>query len=134
MPASLDELHGPSSGLVSPPRRLWWSGDEDTKFDLGNRSQAAELYEAIFEAARTYDDITGHLDAGLLTELWPELGMRRATRQEYRKEYRPERLVQLVLERDPGLELADFAEAVCRLDRMVDDRFTRLLPRERDVE
>lgn len=81
VPASLDDLHGPSSGLVVPPRRLWWSGEEDVKFDLGNRSQATELYEAIFEAARTHQDIADHLDAELLTELWPELGMRRSIRQ-----------------------------------------------------
>jgi hypothetical protein len=81
VPARLDELHGPSSGPVTPPRRLWWSGEEGTAFDLDNRVQAAELYEAIFEAARTYRDITDLLDARLLIELWPELGMRRATRQ-----------------------------------------------------
>jgi hypothetical protein len=80
VPASLDELHGPSSGLVTPPRRLWWSGDEGTAFDLGNRSQAAELYEAVFEVGRTIQDFTDLLDASLLIELWPELGMRRATR------------------------------------------------------
>jgi hypothetical protein len=81
VPVSLDELHGPSSGLVTPPRRLWWSGEEGVAFDLSNRGHAAELYEAVLEAARTYHDITDHLDAGLLVELWPELGMRRATRQ-----------------------------------------------------
>jgi len=81
VPASLDELHGPSSGIVTPPRRLWWSGTEDTAFDLDNRAQAAELYEAIFEAARTYQDITDHLNAELLIALWPDLGMRHATRQ-----------------------------------------------------
>ena len=67
--------------MVTPPRRLCWSGEEDAAFDLGNRGQAAELYEAVFEAARTERDITDYLDAGLLAELWPELGMRRATRQ-----------------------------------------------------
>jgi hypothetical protein len=81
VPASLSDLHGPSSGLVTPPRRLWWSGEDGTAFDLGDRAQAAELYEAIFEAARTYQDVADHLDAGLLVELWPDLGMRRATRQ-----------------------------------------------------
>jgi hypothetical protein len=81
VPASLDELHGPSSGLVTPPLRLWWSGEEGTAFDLGDRGQAVELYEAVFEAARTPHDINDYLDAGLLVELWPELGMRRATRQ-----------------------------------------------------
>lgn len=81
VPASLSELHGPSSGFVTLPRRLWWSGEDDTAFDLSNRVQAAELYEAIFEAGRTYQDIADHLNAGLLIELWPDLGMRRATRQ-----------------------------------------------------
>ena len=81
VPVSLDELHGPSSGSVVPPRRLWWSGNEDTVFDLGNRAQAAELYEAILDSARTSRDITEYLDAALLLELWPDLGMRRATRQ-----------------------------------------------------
>lgn len=81
VPASLNELHGPSSGRVTPPRRLWWSGEEGTAFDLADRDQAAELYEAVLEAARAYHDITDYLDAGLLVELWPELGMRRATRQ-----------------------------------------------------
>jgi hypothetical protein len=81
VPASLDELHGPSSGVVTPPRRLWWSGEEGTVFDLSNRARAAELYEAIFEAARTRQDISDHLDAELLIELWPDLGMRRTTRQ-----------------------------------------------------
>jgi hypothetical protein len=81
VPLSLDELHGPSSGLVVPPRRLWWSGEEDAVFDLDNRARAAELYEAIFDAARTYRDIADYLDAGLLIELWSDLGLRRATRQ-----------------------------------------------------
>jgi len=81
VPVGLDELHGPSSGLVTPPRRLWWSGEEGVAFDLSDRGHAAELYEAVLEAARTYRDITDHLNAGLLIELWPELGMRRATRQ-----------------------------------------------------
>lgn len=81
VPASLAELHGPSSGLVTPPRRLWWSGAEGAAFDLSNRAQAAEMYEAIFEAARTYQDITDYLDPGVLIGLWPDLGMRRATRQ-----------------------------------------------------
>jgi len=81
VPASLDELHGPSCGLVTPPRRLWWSGEEGAAFDLNNPVQAVELYEAIFDTARTYSDITDHLDADLLIELWPDLGMRRATRE-----------------------------------------------------
>ena len=56
-----------------------------------------------------------------------------AALQEYRKKYRWARLIELARERDQGLELADFVDAVWRLDRMVDDRFTALLPKGRDA-
>ena len=43
------------------------------------------------------------------------------------------KLIELARERDPGLEFADFADAVRRLGRMADDRFVTLLPKGRDA-
>jgi hypothetical protein len=83
VPAALDELHGPA-GVLDLPARLYWSGaGEGGRFDLTDPDQAALGYESVFEAARSVDDITGHLDAGLLVQLWPAiaLGMRTATRR-----------------------------------------------------
>jgi hypothetical protein len=56
-----------------------------------------------------------------------------AALQDYRKKYRWAKLIELARERDPGLELADFADVVRRLDRIADDRFTTLLPHGRDA-
>jgi hypothetical protein len=44
------------------------------------------------------------------------------------KRYSVEQLIALALERDPGLQDADFADAGLNLDRMRDTRFARLLP------
>jgi hypothetical protein len=43
------------------------------------------------------------------------------------KKYTVEQLIELALERDPGLQLADFADAGLHLDRMRDSRLTPLL-------
>jgi hypothetical protein len=69
----LAELHGPASGLVEPPRRLWWSGSPVV--DLGNLGQAAVFYESLLDVG-TAADLAGWLNAGLLIQLWPSLGMR----------------------------------------------------------
>ena len=81
VPASLADLRGPADAL-DLPARLYWSGPGiGGRFDLAVPDQAAIAYEAVLEAARALDDITAHLDAGLLATLWPTLGMRTATRR-----------------------------------------------------
>ena len=81
VPASLADLHGPA-GVLDLPARLYWSGPgAGGRFDLADPDQVAVAYEAVLEAARALDDITCHLDAALLTALWPTLGMRTATRR-----------------------------------------------------
>jgi hypothetical protein len=81
VPASLADLYGPAD-VLDLPARLYWSGPGmGGRFDLAVPDQAAIAYEAVLEAARVLDDITAHLDAGLLAALWPTLGMRTATRR-----------------------------------------------------
>jgi hypothetical protein len=80
------------------------------------------------------DDIAGHKACAMATRAVARDFVDIAALQEYREKYRWARLIELARERDPGLELADFAEAVRRFDRLADDRFARLLPRGRDVE
>src|SRR5580692_8308244 len=79
------------------------------------------------------DDIAGHKACAMAARAAARDFVDIAALQEYRKKYRWAKLIELALERDPGLVLADFADAVCRLDRMPDDRFTRLLPKDRDA-
>lgn len=79
------------------------------------------------------DDIAGHKACAMASRTAARDFVDIAALQAYRKKYRWAKLIELAQERDPGLELADFADAVRRLDRMADDRFTSLLPKGRDV-
>jgi hypothetical protein len=79
------------------------------------------------------DDIAGHKACAMATRAASRDFVDIAALQEHRRKYRWAKLIELARERDPGLELADFADAVGRLDRMADDRFAALLPNGRDV-
>lgn len=72
--ADLESLRGPADGLVALPQRLCWS-EPGRVFDLSDSDQAAEMYEYVFEAARSADDFAGYVHSGLLTRLWPELDL-----------------------------------------------------------
>ena len=72
--ADLESLRGPADGLVTLPQRLFWS-DPGRVFDLSDADQAAEMYEAVFDAARSADDLAGYVNGGLLVRLWPELAL-----------------------------------------------------------
>lgn len=80
------------------------------------------------------DDIAGHKACAMASRTAARDFVDIAALQEYRKKYRWARLIELARERDPGLELADFADAIRRFDRMDDARFAALLPRGRDPE
>jgi hypothetical protein len=79
------------------------------------------------------DDIAGHKACAMAARAASRDFVDIAALQEYRRKYRWEKLVELARERDPGLELADFADAVRRLDRMAEGRFSALLPQGRDM-
>lgn len=80
--ASLSGLHGPASGLVQLPRRLYWSGvDEDAVFSLDDLDQAGLAYEQVLDSAGAAADLASYLNADLLRALWPSLGMTRERRQ-----------------------------------------------------
>lgn len=79
IPASLDELHGPSAGVVEVPRRLYWSAGS-RRFDVSDADQAAALYDAVLDAASCPGDLAEYLNPVLLVAAWPVLGMSRAKR------------------------------------------------------
>jgi len=78
------------------------------------------------------DDIAGHKACAMAARAAARDFVDIAALQEYRKRYRWAKLIELARERDQGLELADFTDAVRRLDRMAADRFAAILPRGRD--
>lgn len=72
--ASLADLHGPESGSVELPQRLYWSGP-DRAFDMSDSDQVLEMYEAVFETARCEADLAEYVNGDLVARMWSELAL-----------------------------------------------------------
>ncbi|MGW6864477.1 hypothetical protein [Streptomyces sp. NPDC054901] len=70
LPASLGELTGPTSGLVTLPPHIAWSGLRT--YDLDRPRQRMSLYRTVL-AEGLRDDLTDLLDQHLLLTQWPVL-------------------------------------------------------------
>lgn len=70
LPDSLDELHGPTHGVVELPLHMAWSGI--TSYDLGNPRQRMGLYRTVLHEGLR-EDLPRYLNQGLLLHLWPVL-------------------------------------------------------------
>ncbi len=69
-PASLDELHGPTSGQVRVPAHV--DPHPDPVFSLEVESSRRAMYAAVMRAG-TVEDQRELLNAGLVRELWPSI-------------------------------------------------------------
>lgn len=85
VPASLDDLRGPGSGVVELPLHLYWSGSR--QFDLADPHQAAALCDAVLDAAATTDVLARYLNADVLIQAWPVLGMNRVKRDAWERQF-----------------------------------------------
>ncbi|MFI8185923.1 hypothetical protein ACIF70_36195 [Actinacidiphila glaucinigra] len=70
LPASLDELHGPTRGTVDLPLHIAWSGM--TSYDLEKPRQRMGLYRTVLHEG-LHDDLPLYLNRDLLVQLWPVL-------------------------------------------------------------
>ncbi len=70
LPESLDELRGPTHGVVDLPLHLAWSGM--TSYDLGKPRQRMGLYRTVLHEG-LHDDLPRYLNQDLLLHLWPVL-------------------------------------------------------------
>ncbi|MET8136328.1 hypothetical protein ABZV24_31060 [Streptomyces sp. NPDC005251] len=70
LPESLDELHGPTQGIVELPLHMAWSGM--TSYDMDKPRQRMGLYRTVLHEGLR-DDLPHHLDQDLLLQLWPVL-------------------------------------------------------------
>jgi hypothetical protein len=74
LPARLEDLHGPTTGVVRLPLSIHSSGaGPDTPFDLDNPAARARMYAIVMENAPTAADVAAWLDAILLQQMWPTL-------------------------------------------------------------
>jgi hypothetical protein len=70
LPESLDELRGPTQGVVEQPLHLAWSGL--TSYDLRNPRQRMGLYRTVLHEG-LHEDLPHYLNHDLLLQLWPVL-------------------------------------------------------------
>ena len=77
----LGDLHGPVTGAVKLPLRLFWSLP-DHWFDLDDPDLLRWFYQTVLREASRAEDLTTYLDGATLSGLWPDLflpkGVRRA--------------------------------------------------------
>jgi hypothetical protein len=67
----LDDLRGPTTGTVSLPAHLDWSGN--ASYDLDKPTRLASLYRTVLNEARNTDDLRTWIDGRLLAHMWPTL-------------------------------------------------------------
>ncbi|MFI2762787.1 hypothetical protein ACH5A3_28580 [Streptomyces echinatus] len=70
LPESLDELHGPTQGVVELPLHMAWSGM--TSYDMTKPRQRMGLYRTVLHEGLR-DDLPEYLNRDLLLQLWPVL-------------------------------------------------------------
>lgn len=71
VPASLAELRGLVSGVVTLDRQLDWSGDG--AYDLDDPGDLQVMYQTVLNQAVTVADLRRWLDGDTLRRLWPSL-------------------------------------------------------------
>jgi hypothetical protein len=70
LPKSLDELQGPTQGVVELPLHMAWSGM--TSYDMSKPRQRMGLYRTVLHEGLR-DDLPRYLNRDLLLQLWPVL-------------------------------------------------------------
>jgi hypothetical protein len=84
VPADLSCLRGPTSGTVTLPHRLYWSGTGGPRtLDLTNPAERDLLYSIVLTEG-TEADVCTYLDASLLRDLWPSLWLSPHVREAWR--------------------------------------------------
>jgi hypothetical protein len=71
---SLETLRGPVEGLIELPQRLFWSGAERV-FDLSDPDRLLEMYEVVFDTARTETDLAEYINGETLARVWPDIAL-----------------------------------------------------------
>jgi hypothetical protein len=67
----LDDLRGPTSGTVTLPAHLDWSGN--ASYDLDKPARLASMYRTVLNEAGSADDLRAWIDGRMLARLWPTL-------------------------------------------------------------
>jgi hypothetical protein len=82
---NLSDLRGPTSGSVTLPGHLDWSGD--AVYDLDKPARLASMYKTVLNEAASVDDLNAWLDKQTLLQLWPSLWLPPRVRQLWERRF-----------------------------------------------
>ena len=85
VPDRLEQLAGPTSGVVNLPRYLKWSGNPH--YDLDEPGRISDLYRAVLNEAATPSDLNTYLDRATLVGLWAELWLPSSLREAWEERF-----------------------------------------------
>jgi hypothetical protein len=71
VPDSLDELTGPTTGVLDLPLRLDWS--EQSRYDLADDRQRNLMYERVIRESMRVEDLRAYLHGPTLLRVWRQL-------------------------------------------------------------
>lgn len=77
---TLEELRGPTTGVVELSHRLVWQAKELRCFDLDDDYERRRMYETVLREAIRFQELATWLDGPTLCRLWPEMIMPRGVR------------------------------------------------------
>jgi hypothetical protein len=83
---SLEQLMGPTHGLVKLPVHLDWSGGRRA-YDLGRDRERNVLYERVLREALTVDDLARYVNDEMLRQAWPELFLPARVREAWERRF-----------------------------------------------
>jgi hypothetical protein len=85
VPDSLEELTGPTSGVVELPLRLDWS--EQSRYDLSDPRQRNLMYEVVIRESMRVEDLRVFLHGPTLARVWRRLWLPRKVRSLWESQF-----------------------------------------------
>lgn len=71
VPASLADLRGPTTGVITLDQRLDWSGEG--RYDLDDPGDLQVMYQTVLNQAGTVSELARWLNEQILRQMWQEL-------------------------------------------------------------
>ena len=78
-------LRGRTTGVITLPRHLDWSGSAD--YDLDSPGRIVDFYRTVLIEATKPADLHAFLDHAILTRLWPSLWLPPGLRQAWEERF-----------------------------------------------
>jgi len=82
---TMADFHGPTSGVVELPHRMFWQADR--RFNLDDPVMLQQVYEIVLLEALTHDELRTWLDAPTLHRLWPTLYLPHGVRRDWERQH-----------------------------------------------